>query len=70
MGDCFELGSLMSPVRLSYVVLISGDCLKKSTGFLSSAVVVGLLTDGSRSGPNLVNALTLAKETGLEVRSS
>ncbi|XP_042562234.1 D-3-phosphoglycerate dehydrogenase [Clupea harengus] len=48
-------------------ITTTGDCLKKSTGFLSSAAVVGLLTDGSSSGPNLVNALTLAKERGLEV---
>ncbi|XP_030643139.1 D-3-phosphoglycerate dehydrogenase [Chanos chanos] len=44
-----------------------GECLKKSTGFLSSAVLVGLLTDGAKTGPNLVNALTLAQETGISV---
>lgn len=59
----------MKVLLASVTVLIQGDCLKKSTGFLSSAAVVGLLTDGSSSGPNLVNALTLAKERGLEVKS-
>ncbi|KAG7463997.1 hypothetical protein MATL_G00182590 [Megalops atlanticus] len=44
-----------------------GESLKNSSGFLGSAVVVGLLKDGSRSSPNLVNALTLAQETGITV---
>lgn len=46
----------------------SGESLKKSTGFLSSAAVVGLLTEGPQNGPNLVNALPLAAETGITVR--
>uniref|UniRef100_A0A672MXJ6 D-3-phosphoglycerate dehydrogenase n=1 Tax=Sinocyclocheilus grahami TaxID=75366 RepID=A0A672MXJ6_SINGR len=36
-----------------------GESLKKSSGFLSSAAVVGLLTEGPQKGPNLVNALPL-----------
>jgi len=43
-----------------------GDCLKTSTGFMTSAVMVGLLTGES----NLVNALTLAKESGIMVNQS
>ncbi|XP_051761423.1 D-3-phosphoglycerate dehydrogenase [Ctenopharyngodon idella] len=45
-----------------------GESLKKSTGFLSSAAVVGLLTEGPQNGPNLVNALPLAAETGITVK--
>uniref|UniRef100_A0A672MY24 D-3-phosphoglycerate dehydrogenase-like n=1 Tax=Sinocyclocheilus grahami TaxID=75366 RepID=A0A672MY24_SINGR len=43
--------------------------LKKSSGFLSSAAVVGLLTEGPQKGPNLVNALPLAAETGITVQT-
>ncbi|XP_056145579.1 D-3-phosphoglycerate dehydrogenase [Lampris incognitus] len=44
-----------------------GDCLKHSTGYIASAVMVGLLTSGSSGCPNLVNALALAKESGVKV---
>uniref|UniRef100_A0A8C7LML4 D-3-phosphoglycerate dehydrogenase n=1 Tax=Oncorhynchus mykiss TaxID=8022 RepID=A0A8C7LML4_ONCMY len=44
-----------------------GDCLKGSSGYMTSAVMVGLLTDVSKSCPNLVNSLTLAKESGIKV---
>merc|ERR1739838_110933 len=47
-----------------------GDCLKTSTGFMASAVMVGLLTGESNRCPNLVNALTLAKESGIMVNQS
>ncbi|TRY92805.1 hypothetical protein DNTS_024873 [Danionella cerebrum] len=47
-----------------------GESLRKCTGFLSSAAVVGLLTEASQTGPNLVNALPLAAETGITVKSS
>uniref|UniRef100_A0A9J7ZX87 D-3-phosphoglycerate dehydrogenase n=1 Tax=Cyprinus carpio carpio TaxID=630221 RepID=A0A9J7ZX87_CYPCA len=46
-----------------------GESLKKSTGFLSSAAVVGLLTEVPQKGPNLVNALPLAAETGITVQT-
>jgi hypothetical protein len=35
---------------------------------MTSAVMVGLLTDVSKSCPNLVNSLTLAKESGITVK--
>ncbi|KAI4873055.1 hypothetical protein NFI96_025481 [Prochilodus magdalenae] len=35
-------------------ITTQGDCLKKSAGFLSSAAVVGLLSEGSENGPNLI----------------
>uniref|UniRef100_A0A8K9Y6A9 Phosphoglycerate dehydrogenase n=1 Tax=Oncorhynchus mykiss TaxID=8022 RepID=A0A8K9Y6A9_ONCMY len=44
-----------------------GDCLKDSSAYMTSAVMVGLLRDGSQSCPNLVNSLTLAKESGVTV---
>lgn len=47
-----------------------GECLKKSTGFLSSAAVVGLLKEGPQYGPNLVNALPLAAEAGITVKTA
>uniref|UniRef100_A0A9J7ZLN6 Phosphoglycerate dehydrogenase n=1 Tax=Cyprinus carpio carpio TaxID=630221 RepID=A0A9J7ZLN6_CYPCA len=46
-----------------------GESLKKSSGFLSSAAVVGLLAEGPQKGPNLVNALPLAAETGITVQT-
>uniref|UniRef100_A0A8C3ZCF6 D-3-phosphoglycerate dehydrogenase n=1 Tax=Denticeps clupeoides TaxID=299321 RepID=A0A8C3ZCF6_9TELE len=75
-----RLGEAMGSVLRAYTsskqpyskvqVTTLGERLKKSTEFLSSAVVVGLITDGSSHGANLVNALALAKETGLSVNSS
>ncbi|KAM4608972.1 D-3-phosphoglycerate dehydrogenase [Polymixia lowei] len=47
-----------------------GDCLKASTGYLTSAVMVGLLNHQSSGCPNLVNALTLAKESGIKVNQN
>uniref|UniRef100_A0A3B4DVC6 Phosphoglycerate dehydrogenase n=1 Tax=Pygocentrus nattereri TaxID=42514 RepID=A0A3B4DVC6_PYGNA len=51
-------------------ITTQGDCLKKSAGFLSSAAVVGLLSEGTENGPNLVNALPLAEETGITIKKS
>ena len=34
---------------------------------MTSAVMVGLLTDGAKGCPNLVNVLSLAKESGITV---
>ncbi|KAJ8012790.1 hypothetical protein DPEC_G00046530 [Dallia pectoralis] len=48
-------------------ITTQGDCLKASPSYMTSAVMVGLLTDGSKSCPNLVNALSLAKESGITV---
>lgn len=43
--------------------------MKKSLELLSSAAAVGLLAESSENGLNLVNALTLAEETGMTVRT-
>ncbi|XP_024244726.1 D-3-phosphoglycerate dehydrogenase [Oncorhynchus tshawytscha] len=48
-------------------IITQGDCLKDSSAYMTSAVMVGLLSDGSQSCPNLVNSLTLAKESGITV---
>ncbi|KAG7466889.1 hypothetical protein MATL_G00147090 [Megalops atlanticus] len=48
-------------------ITTQGESLKSSVGFLGSAVAVGLLKDGSKNGPNLINALTLAREAGIMV---
>ncbi|XP_047457942.1 D-3-phosphoglycerate dehydrogenase [Mugil cephalus] len=50
-------------------ITTQGDCLKSSTGYMTSAVLVGLLS-GSGCCPNLINALNLAKETGVTVNQS
>ncbi|KAL4636184.1 D-3-phosphoglycerate dehydrogenase [Arapaima gigas] len=44
-----------------------GGSLKGSTDLMSSAALVGLLKDGSKNNPNLVNALTMAEEAGIRV---
>lgn len=57
-----------SKTPLSQVQITThGDCLKSSTGYMTSAIMIGLLSDGSKSCPNLVNVLTLAKESGITV---
>nr|XP_006636588.1 PREDICTED: D-3-phosphoglycerate dehydrogenase [Lepisosteus oculatus] len=47
-----------------------GGSLKTSAGYLSSAVAMGWLRDGSNGHVNLVNALTVAKEAGIKVTST
>uniref|UniRef100_I3JQ92 D-3-phosphoglycerate dehydrogenase n=1 Tax=Oreochromis niloticus TaxID=8128 RepID=I3JQ92_ORENI len=46
-------------------ITTQGDCMKSSTGYMTSAVLVGLLNHESGCCPNLINALSLAKETGI-----
>ncbi|XP_004557758.1 D-3-phosphoglycerate dehydrogenase [Maylandia zebra] len=48
-------------------ITTQGDCMKSSTGYMTSAVLVGLLNHESGCCPNLINALSLAKETGITV---
>ncbi|KAM6934344.1 D-3-phosphoglycerate dehydrogenase [Xenentodon cancila] len=45
----------------------SGDCMKSCTGYMTSAVLVGLLSRDSGCSPNLINVLSLAKETGIDI---
>lgn len=44
-----------------------GECMKSCTGYLTSAVLVGLLSNEIDGSPNLINILSLAKETGIMV---
>lgn len=47
-------------------ITTQGDCMKSSTGYLASTVLVGLL--GKQSGSlNLINASSLAEESGIQV---
>lgn len=41
--------------------------MKSSTGYMTAAVLVGLMNRESGCCPNLINALSLAKETGVMV---
>ncbi|XP_031714090.1 D-3-phosphoglycerate dehydrogenase [Anarrhichthys ocellatus] len=47
-----------------------GDCMKSSTGYMTSSVLVGLLSHESDCCPNLINVLSLAKESGITVNQS
>ncbi|TKS67234.1 D-3-phosphoglycerate dehydrogenase [Collichthys lucidus] len=49
-------------------ITTQGDCMKSSTGYMTSSVLVGLLNHGSGSCPNLVNVLSLAQESGITVQ--
>lgn len=42
--------------------------MKSSTGYMTSSVLVGLLNHESGSCPNLINVLSLAKESGITVQ--
>ncbi|XP_058479117.1 D-3-phosphoglycerate dehydrogenase [Solea solea] len=56
---------------LSQVHVVSqGDCMKSSTGYMTSAVLVGLLNHGSGGSSNLINVLSLAKESGIMVNQT
>ncbi|XP_013856907.1 D-3-phosphoglycerate dehydrogenase [Austrofundulus limnaeus] len=56
---------------LSHVqVTTQGECMKSCTGYLTSAVLVGLLSREFEGCPNLINILSLAKETGIIVNQS
>ncbi|XP_028291837.1 D-3-phosphoglycerate dehydrogenase [Gouania willdenowi] len=51
-------------------ITTQGDSMKTSTGFMTSAVLVGLLDGESGCCPNLINVLSLAKECGIMVNQS
>uniref|UniRef100_A0A8C6Q5C8 Phosphoglycerate dehydrogenase n=1 Tax=Nothobranchius furzeri TaxID=105023 RepID=A0A8C6Q5C8_NOTFU len=46
------------------------DCMKSCTGFMTSAVLVGLMSRESGCCPNLINVLSLTKETGITVNQT
>uniref|UniRef100_A0A146ZXD0 D-3-phosphoglycerate dehydrogenase n=1 Tax=Fundulus heteroclitus TaxID=8078 RepID=A0A146ZXD0_FUNHE len=57
------------PFRHAHITT-QGDCMKSCGGYLTSAVLVGLLNHGSGSRANLINVLSLAKERGIAVNQS
>ncbi|KAJ8255421.1 hypothetical protein GJAV_G00204690 [Gymnothorax javanicus] len=48
-------------------ITTAGESLKKSVGLLGSAIMMGLLKDNPKNGPNLVNARSLAQEAGITI---
>ncbi|XP_054644197.1 D-3-phosphoglycerate dehydrogenase [Dunckerocampus dactyliophorus] len=56
---------------LSHVQITSqGEGMKSCCGYMTAAVLVGLLNGGAGVCPNLINALSLAKEFGITVTQS
>lgn len=51
-------------------ITTQGDCMKSCTGYMTSAVLVGLLDQDSGCCPNLINVLNLAKDTGITVNQA
>uniref|UniRef100_H3DHP8 D-3-phosphoglycerate dehydrogenase n=1 Tax=Tetraodon nigroviridis TaxID=99883 RepID=H3DHP8_TETNG len=54
------------PLRSVQITTHPGDCMKSSTSYLSSSVLVGLLKNQTCC-PNLINVLSLAEEAGITV---
>ncbi|XP_040912420.1 D-3-phosphoglycerate dehydrogenase [Toxotes jaculatrix] len=52
------------------LITTQGDCMKSCTGYMTSAVLVGLLNHESGCCPNLINVLSLAKESGITVNQT
>ncbi|XP_061580458.1 D-3-phosphoglycerate dehydrogenase [Cololabis saira] len=48
-------------------ITTQGDCMKSCARYMTSAVLVGLLSQDSGCSPNLINVLSLAKETGIDI---
>ncbi|XP_070694594.1 D-3-phosphoglycerate dehydrogenase [Pempheris klunzingeri] len=51
-------------------ITTQGDCMKSSTGYMASSVLVGLLNNQSGCCPNLINVLSIAKESGVTVNQA
>ncbi|XP_042350863.1 D-3-phosphoglycerate dehydrogenase [Plectropomus leopardus] len=51
-------------------ITTQGDCMKSSTGYMTSSVLVGLLNHESGCCPNLINVLSVAKESGVTVNQT
>uniref|UniRef100_A0A8C7ZTA5 phosphoglycerate dehydrogenase n=1 Tax=Oryzias sinensis TaxID=183150 RepID=A0A8C7ZTA5_9TELE len=56
-----NLVGAVSPPR--YVLYNSGECMKSCTGYMKSAVLVGLLSQDCECRPNLINVLSLSNQT-------
>ncbi|CAN9497778.1 unnamed protein product [Ophioblennius macclurei] len=66
LKSCIASNTPPSHVEIS----TKGDSMKPSTGYMTSAVLVGLVNGQSGCCPNLINALSLAKESGITVNQS
>lgn len=51
-------------------IYTKGDSMKSSTGYMRSAVLIGIVNRQSGFCPNLINVLSLAKESGITVNQS
>lgn len=51
-------------------ITTQGDCMKSSTAYMPSSVLVGLLNHESGCCPNLINVLSLAKGSGITVNQT
>ncbi|XP_044073634.1 D-3-phosphoglycerate dehydrogenase [Siniperca chuatsi] len=51
-------------------ITTQGDCMKSSTDYMTSSVLVGLLNHESGCCPNFINVLSLAKESGITVNQT
>ncbi|XP_008326872.1 D-3-phosphoglycerate dehydrogenase [Cynoglossus semilaevis] len=51
-------------------VICQGDSLKSSVGYMTSAVLVGLLDHDSGCSPNLINVLSMAKDSGIMINQT
>ncbi|XP_054471572.1 D-3-phosphoglycerate dehydrogenase [Anoplopoma fimbria] len=51
-------------------ITTQGDSMKSSTGYMTSSVLVGLLNHESGCCPNLINVMSLAKESGITVNQA
>lgn len=52
-----------------FLSLKPGDGMKSSTSYVTSSVLVGLLNQEGGSCHNLINVISLAKESGITVRN-
>ncbi|KAM9850825.1 D-3-phosphoglycerate dehydrogenase [Aulostomus maculatus] len=71
VGAVLKSCSSGSNKPLSHVqITTQGDIMKSSTGYMTAAVLVGLFNSESGCCPNLINVLSLAKESGIMVNQS
>ncbi|XP_053295603.1 D-3-phosphoglycerate dehydrogenase [Pleuronectes platessa] len=66
LQSCSSSNKPFSQVKIT----TQGDGMKSSGGYMTSSVLVGLLNHESGCCPNLINVLSLAKESGIEVNQA
>uniref|UniRef100_A0A8C4IME7 D-3-phosphoglycerate dehydrogenase n=1 Tax=Dicentrarchus labrax TaxID=13489 RepID=A0A8C4IME7_DICLA len=70
LQSCTTSKKPFSRVEITTQGNTTGDCMKSSTGYMTSSVLVGLLNHESGFCPNLINVLSLAKESGIKVNQT